>query len=203
MSKKEELQKLKEEVENCTRCELHLSRTQAVFGMGNPETKILFVGEAPGYYEDLQGLPFVGQAGKLLDRLLKEIGFSRQDIYIANVLKCRPPKNRDPLPQEIEICKPYLLKQIEIIQPSLVCTLGRFALHLLYGRKIIPISKFHGKVLTGDLFTIYPLFHPAAALHQPALYAPLREDFLNLAKVLSELKKASPIEKKPTQITLF
>ncbi len=202
MSKKEELQKLKEEVESCSRCALHLSRTQAVFGMGNPESRILFVGEAPGYYEDLQGLPFVGQAGKLLDKLLGEIGFSRKEIYIANVLKCRPPKNRDPLPQEIEICKPYLLKQIEIIQPSLVCTLGRFALHLLYGKKI-PISKFHGKVLPGDIFTIYPLFHPAAALHQPALYTPLREDFLNLAKILKELKSTPPVEKKPTQITLF
>lgn len=118
MSKKEELQKLKEEVEKCTQCALHLSRTQAVFGMGNPETEILFVGEAPGYYEDLQGLPFVGQAGKLLDRFLREIGLSRKEIYIANVIKCRPPKNRDPLPQEIETCKPYLLRQIEIIKPS-------------------------------------------------------------------------------------
>ncbi len=204
MSKEEELKKLREDVLNCKKCFFHLSRKNVVFGMGNPDAKIMFVGEAPGYYEDIEGIPFVGQAGKLLDKLLREINLSRDEIYIANVMKCRPPKNRDPLPQEIEACKPYLLKQIEIIQPSLICTLGRFAFHTLYGQKL-SISKFHGKLHNAADFFIYPLFHPAAALHQNAILPYLREDFLKIPEVIKNLRynNKKNNNKKPVQITFF
>ena len=152
----------------CTRCPLAATRTQVVFGSGDPDADLMFVGEAPGFHEDKQGVPFVGQAGKLLETLLNGIGLSRSDVYIANVLKCRPPGNRDPQPEEIEACESHLFRQIELIQPTLVATLGNFATKLLSG-KPTGITRVHGVpqqvTLGGNAVTLYPLYHPAAALY--------------------------------------
>ena len=148
----------------------------------------MFVGEAPGFYEDREGIPFVGAAGKLLTELLQSIGLERSDIYIANVIKCRPPNNRDPLPDEIDTCKPFLLQQIELIQPKLVCTLGNFATQTLLERKV-GITKVRGQTIRLKHFVVFPLLHPAAALHQSNLSIPLKEDFQKLKTVLAEMSK--------------
>lgn len=147
----------------------------------------MFVGEAPGFHEDQQGIPFVGAAGKLLTQLLESVGLSRSDIYIANVIKCRPPNNRNPLPDEVDTCKPFLLQQIETIKPKLVCSLGNFATQTLLGNKV-GITKVRGRVFRLPEFVLFPLLHPAAALHQGNLLAPLREDFQKLKSVLEEMK---------------
>jgi uracil-DNA glycosylase len=207
---------------NCQRCRLSSGRTQVVFGTGNPQADIMFVGEAPGFYEDRQGEPFVGAAGKLLTELLHAVGLRREDIFIANVIKCRPPNNRDPLPDEIDTCKPFLLQQIECIQPKLVCTLGNFATQTLLEKKV-GITKVRGQVIRLPHFIVFPLFHPAAALHQGNLRGPLMEDFQTLKSVLdgmhrpttlpdeafppsrppsSQLEKDTPSEP-PIQMTLF
>ncbi|MDR4494923.1 MAG: uracil-DNA glycosylase [Nitrospirales bacterium] len=181
---------------DCERCRLSSGRTQVVFGIGNPQASIMFVGEAPGFYEDRQGEPFVGAAGKLLTELLQSIGLTRSDIYIANVIKCRPPNNRDPLPDEIETCKPFLLQQIEFIRPKLVCTLGNFATQTLLEKKV-GITKVRGQVIRMPQFLVFPLLHPAAALHQGNLRGPLLEDFKKLKLVLDGMDKES--QKSPTQ----
>ncbi|MEX2493868.1 MAG: uracil-DNA glycosylase, partial [Nitrospirales bacterium] len=175
-----DLPQLSASLQNCQRCELSASRTHVVFGIGNPQASVMFVGEAPGFYEDREGLPFVGAAGKLLTELLQSIGLERSDIYIANVIKCRPPNNRDPLPDEIDTCKPFLLQQIALIQPKLVCTLGNFATQTLLERKV-GITKVRGQVIQLEQFVVFPLLHPAAALHQGNLQIPLKEDFKKLA----------------------
>lgn len=180
------LTKLSASLHDCQRCQLSKDRTQVVFGTGNPQASIMFVGEAPGFYEDRQGEPFVGAAGKLLTELLQSIGLERADIYIANVIKCRPPNNRDPLPDEIDTCKPFLLQQIELIQPKLVCTLGNFATQTLLERKV-GITKVRGQVIRLENFVVFPLLHPAAALHQGNLRVPLKEDFQKLKAVLEEM----------------
>jgi uracil-DNA glycosylase len=171
----------------CTRCRLAEGRTQVVFGVGNAEADLMFVGEAPGFHEDKQGYPFVGSAGKLLDRLLQGIGLSRPDVYIANVLKCRPPGNRDPQPDEIEACESHLFRQIELIEPKLIATLGNFATKLLSG-KPLGITRVHGKpqeaVLAGRPVTLYPIYHPAAALYTPAMLKTLEEDFSRIPRLL-------------------
>jgi len=171
----------------CTRCRLAQTRTQVVFGVGNPEADLMFVGEAPGFHEDKQGFPFVGQAGKLLDRLLGGIGLTRADVYIANTLKCRPPGNRDPMPDEIEACEPHLFRQVELIQPSIVATLGNFATKLLSG-KPTGITRVHGReqqtTIGGRDVLLYPLYHPAAALYTPAMLKVLEEDFRRLPELL-------------------
>jgi len=184
-----DLPQLHDSLRDCQRCALASGRTQVVFGTGNPQASIMFVGEAPGFYEDRQGEPFVGAAGKLLTELLQSIGLERSDIYIANVIKCRPPKNRDPLPDEINTCKPFLLQQIELIQPKLVCTLGNFATQTLLERKV-GITKIHGQVIHLKYFLVFPLFHPAAALHQDNLRVPLKEDFQKLKAVLEQMSQA-------------
>jgi len=148
----------------------------------------MFVGEAPGFYEDREGIPFVGAAGKLLTELLQSIGLERSDIYIANVIKCRPPNNRDPLPDEIATCKPFLLQQIALIQPKLVCTLGNFATQTLLEKKV-GITKVRGQVIQLKHFVVFPLLHPAAALHQGNLRVPLKEDFQKLKTVLEQMSK--------------
>jgi uracil-DNA glycosylase family 4 len=200
-----DLPQLNASLHDCQRCPLASGRTQVVFGTGNPQASIMFVGEAPGFYEDRQGEPFVGAAGKLLTELLQSIGLERSDIYIANVIKCRPPKNRDPLPDEINTCKPFLLQQIELIQPKLVCTLGNFATQTLLERKV-GITKIHGQVIHLKYFLVFPLFHPAAALHQDNLRVPLKEDFQKLKAVLEQMSQAptppkaiseTPIPKSP------
>jgi uracil-DNA glycosylase family 4 len=187
VSRASELAVLAEQVACCTRCPLHQTRTQAVFGAGHPDADLLFVGEAPGFHEDQQGVPFVGQAGQLLEQLLAGIGLTRADVYIANVLKSRPPGNRDPQPDEIGACEGYLFRQIELIQPKVVATLGNFATKLLSG-KPLGITRVHGQeqetVLGGRRVLLYPLYHPAAALYTPAMLKVLESDFARLPALL-------------------
>lgn len=200
------LVELHDSLRECQACRLASGRTQVVFGTGNPQASIMFVGEAPGFYEDKQGIPFVGAAGKLLTELLESVGLSRSEIYIANVIKCRPPNNRNPQTDEVETCKPFLLKQIQTIKPKLVCSLGNFAMQTLLERKI-GITKVRGQVFRLTDFILFPLLHPAAALHQGNLMAPLREDFQKLKSVLDELSQeeneTSPSTSKPVQMDLF
>jgi DNA polymerase len=176
-----------EEVSVCTRCRLAQGRTQVVFGSGDAAADLMFVGEAPGYHEDQQGVPFVGQAGKLLEGLLEGIGLTRREVYIANVLKCRPPGNRDPMPEEIESCEPHLFRQIELIQPRVVATLGNFATKLLSGKQL-GITRVHGQeqptTIGGRNVLLYPLYHPAAALYTPAMLKVLETDFARLPELL-------------------
>ncbi len=183
------LDALREEVECCSGCVLGSTRTKAVFGEGDPGADLMFVGEAPGYHEDQQGRPFVGQAGKLLEQLLASIGMTREQVYIANVLKSRPPNNRDPRPEEIEACRPYLFRQIEIIRPKVICTLGNFATKLLTGDPT-GITKVHGRPrateIAGHVLYLYPIFHPAAALYTPAMLTTLKEDFSRLPRLLAQ-----------------
>jgi uracil-DNA glycosylase len=176
-----------DETAGCTRCALSASRTQVVFGSGNPDADLMFVGEAPGFHEDQQGVPFVGQAGKLLEKLLGGIGLERSDIYIANVLKCRPPQNRDPLADEIAACEPHLFRQIELIRPALVATLGNFSTKLLSGRPL-GITRVHGQelevTLGGSTVLLYPLYHPAAALYTPSMLQVLEADFARIPALI-------------------
>ncbi len=193
------LQELKVFLHNCQRCKLAgLGRTQVVFGAGNPHATIMFVGEAPGFHEDRQGEPFVGAAGKLLTELLQSAGLSRSEVYIANVIKCRPPNNRDPEPDEVDTCKPFLLQQIELIKPKVVCTLGNFATQTLLGKKV-GITKVRGQAFRQDNFVVFPLLHPAASLHQGSLQEPLREDFRKLKDFLDQLNRveSAPIAPLP------
>ena len=179
---------LAEEVDRCTRCPLARSRTQTVFGAGHPDADLMFVGEAPGFHEDQQGVPFVGQAGKLLEKLLAGIGLTRADVYIANVLKSRPPRNRDPQPDEIQACEGWLFRQIELIEPKIVATLGNFATKLLSG-KPQGITRVHGHEQEATLGNrkalLYPLYHPAAALYTPAMLKVLESDFARIPQLLA------------------
>lgn len=177
------LQRLYDEAKDCQRCALAASRTRVVFGDGNPQATIMFVGEAPGYHEDRQGKPFVGAAGKLLDQLLGKIGLQRREVYIANVIKCRPPENRNPRAEEIESCKPYLWEQIALIQPKVVCTLGNFSTQLLLGQKV-GITKVRGQAFVRQNYTVFPMLHPASALHRESLMDAVTEDFQSLRKIL-------------------
>jgi uracil-DNA glycosylase len=182
-----ELHAYRDEVAGCTRCALAVGRTQVVFGSGDPNADLMFVGEAPGFHEDKQGVPFVGAAGKLLDQLLTGIGLTRADVYVANVIKCRPPGNRDPLPEEIEACEAHLWRQIELIQPRVVATLGNFATKLLSGRPS-GITRVHGQeqetTLGGRHVLLYPLYHPAAALYTPRMLDVLKSDFARLPELM-------------------
>jgi uracil-DNA glycosylase len=186
--RREELVALFKEVSKCTKCPLHESRTKTVFGAGNADAGLMFVGEAPGAEEDRQGLPFVGRAGQLLNQLLEEIGLSREDVFIANVLKSRPPGNRDPQPEEIAACEPYLWEQVRLIEPKVVCTLGNFATKLLSGSPT-GITKVRGtpqvRRLGSRTVFLLPLFHPAAALRTPAVKETLRGDFATIPGLLS------------------
>ena len=178
-----DLQGYYQEIRDCQKCPLAGSRTQIVFGEGPPDARILFIGEAPGRHEDQQGRPFVGASGNLLTRLLETIGFSRDSVYIANILKCRPPENRNPLPQEIESCLPHLRKQIELIRPEVVCTLGNFATQVLLGKRV-GITKVRGQHFPARDYWIFPMLHPAAALHQGGMRPWMEEDFRKLKKFL-------------------
>lgn len=200
------LDELNESLSDCQACRLASGRTQVVCGTGNPHASIMFVGEAPGLHEDKQGVPFVGAAGKLLTKLLESAGLSRDEIYIANVIKCRPPENRNPQTDEIETCKPFLLQQIQLINPTLVCSLGNFAMQTLLEKKI-GITKVRGQVFRLPEFILFPLLHPAAALHQGNLMTPLREDFQKLKRILDEMsqepEQSSSAPDKPVQMDLF
>ncbi|HEY5198565.1 MAG TPA: uracil-DNA glycosylase [Solirubrobacteraceae bacterium] len=187
--RRDALKALYEEARGCTRCpELAATRQTVVFGAGNADADLMFVGEAPGATEDKLGLPFVGQAGKLLDKLLGEIGILRADVFIANVLKCRPPGNRDPQPGEIENCRPYLRRQVELIEPRVICTLGNFATKLLRDDPT-GITRIHGapeiRLIGSRPVRIFPIFHPAAALYTPRTLETLREDFSRLPALLA------------------
>ena len=188
-----------EAIKDCQKCALATGRTQVVFGSGNPEADIMFVGEAPGYYEDKEGRPFVGAAGKLLDCLLQAIGLQRSEIFIANILKCRPPQNRDPLPGEVEACKPYLFRQIELIKPRVICTMGNFATQLLLEKKV-GITKVRGRSFQGKNYCVFPMLHPAAALHRETFQAAVREDFQNLRAFLDQ---GLPLVASQEQMQLF
>jgi DNA polymerase len=183
------LDALRTEASSCTRCVLSKTRTQVVFGNGHPNADLMFVGEAPGFHEDKQGIPFVGQAGKLLDKLLAGIGLTRADVYVANTLKCRPPGNRDPLPDEKQKCEPWLFRQIELIKPKVIATLGNHATKQLTGKES-GITRVHGQpqqVTYGSMqVTIFPLYHPAAALYTPAMLKVLEEDFAKLPALLDQ-----------------
>jgi uracil-DNA glycosylase len=186
--RREALVGLFKEVQSCERCPLHETRTKAVFGAGNADADLMFVGEAPGAEEDRQGLPFVGRAGQLLNQMLEGIGLAREDVFIANVLKSRPPGNRDPQPLEIEACRPYLFDQVRLIEPRVVCTLGNFATKLLSGNPE-GITRVRGTPqvheLGGRAVFLLPLFHPAAALRTPAVKETLREDFATIPGLLA------------------
>jgi DNA polymerase len=188
-ARREALKEVFVQARGCQRCpELAATRNTVVFGAGNADADLMFVGEAPGASEDEQGVPFVGRAGKLLEKLLEEVGMSRAEVFIANTLKCRPPGNRDPLPIEIENCQEYLLRQVELIQPTVICTLGNFSTKLLRGDPT-GITRLHGQpeVLTLGVraVRIYPIYHPAAALYTPRLLETLREDFSRLPELLA------------------
>jgi len=200
--RREQLVELYREVSVCTRCALHEGRTQAVFGAGNADADLIFVGEAPGAEEDRQGLPFVGRAGQLLNQLLEGISLSRDDVFIANVLKSRPPGNRDPLPEEIEACWPYLERQIQLIEPRVIATLGNFATKKLTGNptgitRVRGVPQVHE--LAGRTVFVFPLLHPAAALRTPSLVDTLREDFSALAALLDQPLPESEALPEPEQ----
>jgi uracil-DNA glycosylase len=187
--RREELKAVFEQARGCVKCpQLAATRTTVVFGSGNADADLMFVGEAPGANEDQQGLPFVGQAGRLLDTLLGEIGLTRGDVFVCNVLKCRPPGNRDPLPQEIDACQDYLWRQLELIEPTVVCTLGNFSTKLLRADPT-GITRLHGReevrMLGPRRVRLYPLFHPAAALYTPSMLETLRTDFGRIPEILA------------------
>ncbi len=194
-----ELKQYYEEIKDCQLCDLSKTKTHLVFGEGNPHAHIVFVGEAPGNHEDLQGKPFVGAAGKILTQLLESIGLKRDDIFIANVLKCRPPENRNPKPEEIETCIPHLWKQLEIIRPKVVCTLGNFATQTLLGQKV-GISKVRGQYFQVQNSFVFPMYHPAACLHQGRLREVLKEDFQKLRDFLNQGLEPNP---QPEQMGLY
>jgi uracil-DNA glycosylase len=188
-TRRERLVELYREASECTRCPLAETRTKVVFGAGNADADLMFVGEAPGAEEDRQGLPFVGRAGALLTDLVEGIGMGRDDVFITNILKCRPPGNRDPQPLEVESCHPYLLEQIELIRPRVIGTLGNFATRLITGSRA-PISKVRGTpqihTIAGVPLFVMPLFHPAAALRTPSLMDTLRGDFAALPDLVAQ-----------------
>jgi uracil-DNA glycosylase len=187
--RRDELKAVWERASACQKCpQLASTRQTVVFGAGNADADLMFVGEAPGAREDERGLPFVGQAGRLLEQLLGEIGLERGDVFIANVLKCRPPGNRDPLPQEIDACQDYLFRQLDLIQPRVVCSLGNFSTKLLRGDPT-GITRLHGRAEIRTIgprtLRLYPIFHPAAALYTPRMLETLREDFARIPELLA------------------
>jgi DNA polymerase len=187
MNAKEILDEVATQVTSCEKCQLHFSRKNSVPGEGPANSEIMFIGEGPGFYENEQGRPFVGQAGKFLDELLEMAGLKRELVFICNVVKCRPPGNRDPEPQELQACNTYLDRQIEAINPHVIVTLGRFSM-----AKFLPqarISGIHGHAMLVNDRMIVPMFHPAAALHQPSLKPQIIEDFKKLPQYLEQIKK--------------
>lgn len=205
MDKKEELKKLKQEMEADKTLPLRTRETRLVFGEGNPDSLIYCLGEAPGYFENQQGRPFVGQAGKLLDKLIESIGLKRENIYISNIVRFRPPENRDPAPEEIMAFQPYVDREIEIIKPRVIVTLGRFSMN-----KFMPgvkISQVHGSPRTiewhGRTVIVIPMYHPAAALRAGQIMQQLKEDFRLIPEVLKKAQETKVEEEKPKQTSLF
>ena len=195
------LARLCQEIIACRDCELAEYRTKVVPGEGAEDTDLLLIGEAPGWHEDQQGRPFVGPAGQFLDQLLASIGLHREEVYIANVIKCRPPQNRDPLPAEIQSCRKWLDRQIEIIQPQVIVTLGRYSLARYFPNQ--SIGKIHGKPRKlGDVI-YYPMYHPAAALHQGSLRKTIETDMLKIPQILARGEELPPDEVESQQLSLF
>jgi uracil-DNA glycosylase family 4 len=178
------LKNLAKSIEGCKRCRLSEGRTHIVFGDGNPYAQLVFVGEGPGYEEDVQGLPFVGQAGRLLTKMIHAIGLTRKDVYICNVVKCRPPQNRTPLADEVAACSPFLFKQLEIIHPKVICTLGACAVETLLKTKQ-PMNRLRGKIFNWQGIPVIPTFHPAYLLRNPIEKRKAWEDFLMIRKYLT------------------
>lgn len=211
MSDEQELEKLAKQIVVCTKCELHRSRKKAVPGEGPTHVEIMLIGEGPGFHENEQGRPFVGAAGKFLDQLLEQAGVTRADVWITNVVKCRPPGNRDPLPDEIEICTSnYLQHQIRIVNPNIIVTLGRFSMGLFF--KGAKITQIHGQMRKVEDRFVIAMYHPAAALHQMALKPAIMADFARLPELLKQAraelgkapgKEAKKEENNPTQMKLF
>jgi len=199
-----ELTDLNAEISACQLCQLASGRTRAVPGEGPERSDVMFIGEAPGFHEDRQGRPFVGAAGHFLDELLASIGLGRDSVYICNVIKCRPPQNREPSPEEIAACKPYLDRQIELVAPKLIVTLGRFSMARWFPDA--RISRIHGQAKKIGGVVYYPMFHPAAALHQPRYRADIEQDMLKIPQLLAEaslLAEDRPAEQPAEQLTLF
>jgi uracil-DNA glycosylase family 4 len=200
--RREQLKAVYDRARTCTRCPLHQTRTTVVFGSGNADADLMFIGEAPGANEDKQGLPFVGQAGKLLEKLLGEIGLERGEVFICNTVKCRPPNNRDPHPNEIESCNEYLRSQVELIEPTVICTLGNFATKLLRD-DTTGISRLHGqaeiRMIGARAIRLFPLYHPAAALYTPSTLEVLRADFHRIPGLLAlgAPEQPEPVEPMP------
>jgi DNA polymerase len=194
------LQGLSDQIAVCERCELSRGRTHAVPGEGNPNADIVCIGEGPGFHEDQQARPFVGAAGKFLDELLGSIGLSRKDVYICNVIKCRPPNNRDPQPNETAACKDWLERQLEIINPRVIVTLGRFSMSRYFPGA--SISRIHGQPKVIDGKTIMPMYHPAAALHQASLRRTIQEDFKKLPALLAEALQIEEKDREPEAVQM-
>src|SRR5256714_3469808 len=212
MSSAEILKEVAAEASTCARCDLCKSRTRAVPGEGNPQAKILFIGEGPGFHEDKQGRPFVGPSGQLLQELLKSINLKREDVFITNVVKCRPPNNRDPLPAEIEACRPYLERQIAAIKPKVIVTLGRHSMAQFFGTE--KISAIHGRARKVNGYLCIAMYHPAAGLHQASLKDTIRADFKKIPAIIAEAERLEaegkmkaeapkPKEEPPEQLSLF
>ena len=195
------LSELCEQIALCQQCEIAKSRTRVVPGEGAEDADIMFIGEAPGWHEDQQGRPFVGPAGQFLDKLLASIGLTREQVYIANVIKCRPMGNRDPLPSEIRNCRPWLERQIEIICPKMIVTLGRYSMAMFFPGK--SISKIHGTAQKRDNVIYYAMYHPAAALHQQSLKQAIEADMLKIPTLLSEAKTIQEDKPQPQQLSMF
>ncbi len=186
MKPEEVLKEVAEQTAVCTHCQLHYSRKRAVPGSGDPQSSVMFVGEGPGFHENQQGLPFVGAAGKFLDELLAEAGLTRDEVFITNVVKCRPPGNRDPQNEELDACKPYLERQIAAINPDVIVTLGRISMsYFIQNGKI---SSIHGRSFWSNGRMVVPMYHPAAALHQPSLREVVKEDFTGLTGMIATAK---------------
>jgi uracil-DNA glycosylase family 4 len=198
-----ELTDLYAEIARCTRCVLSQSRAKTVPGEGPEDSDIMFIGEAPGFHENQQGRPFVGAAGKFLDELLSSIDLRREDVYICNVIKCRPPGNRDPLPEEIQTCQPFLDRQIELVQPKIIITLGRYSMARYFPNA--KISQIHGRPRKMGGVVYYPMYHPAAALHQPRYRADIERDMLKIPQLLSEIDHMADDEQplQAEQLSLF
>jgi len=195
------LNELYKEIERCQDCELARFRTRVVPGEGPEHSKLFFIGEAPGWHEDQQGRPFVGPAGKFLEELLALIGLKREQVYIANVIKCRPPNNRDPLPGEIQACSKWLDKQIEIVRPLMIVTLGRYSLAKFFPNQ--SISQVHGKARKQGGIIYYAMYHPAAALHQGSLRKLIETDMLKIPQILAQAEKLTDDRPQPQQLSLF